>query len=447
MNVIDNNDTNSYYNLNTFDHDPLSSIFDNSNDDIANNMNNMKNNVINGMNNNMNNNMNSMNNIMNDLDMTNCGRPSLGNSPGMNKLLIKHMRGRNNRDFKELVANFWMQPQNINSFKSSQTQSIQPLKNNTSNTSLSGTDAFGSFHPIELSSSKNKYINGKPNATMDLRIPLESRTNSGPVLRADNLGINKNVFRSSSPSQRFGNSSNMRSSSNMMENNMMPPMTQSSSNFNTSRRVSMCNSSVISDNSNHSQNSHHRVKPSASSIINSATNIVNGNEFDTVCFDNNGMNNNINMDPIPSNHNHTDGSFNNSNVVSEPGPYDIVCGRNSGAYNYIGNRRFRVTIEMNLQRYIDSPTREDKTNVIKSIVWMLHEQVGARFLKKETSKKNSGSRRRGTPRYTIMTDKQAREKVGHALRDLVITARKEQQQGKKQAEEQAPKEVPKQQNQ
>merc|ERR1712003_407095 len=178
------------------------------------------------------------------------------------------------------------------------------------------------------------------------------------------------------------------------------------------------------------------MKPSASAIINAATNIVNGNDFDPVCF-NNGMNNNINMDPIPNNMNHMDG-FNNCNVVAEPGPYDIVCGRNSGAYNYIGNRRFRVTIEMNLQRYIDSPTREDKTNVIKSIVWMLHDQVGARFLKKETCKKSSGSRRRGTPRYTIMTDKQAREKVGHALRDLVITARKEQQQAnsKKETQEQ-----------
>merc|ERR1712166_827716 len=151
---------------------------------------------------------------------------------------------------------------------------------------------------------------------------------------------------------------------------------------------------------------------------------------------NNTMNNTMNsntMNNMTSNHIHMDASLGNniSNVVSEPGPYDIVCGRNSGAFNYIGNRRFRVTIEMNLQRYIDSPTREHKTNVIKSIVWMLHEQVGARFLKKETPKKSSGSRRRRTPRYTVMTHKQAREKVGHALRDLVITARKEQKEEKK----------------
>jgi hypothetical protein len=169
-------------------------------------------------------------------------------------------------------------------------------------------------------------------------------------------------------------------------------------------------------------------------MTNMNMNNINMNNMNMNSMNNINMNN-MNMDPIPSNHNHT---VNNSNVLSEPGPYDIVCGRNSGAYNYIGNRRFRVTIEMNLQRYIDSPTREDKTNVIKSIVWMLHEQVGARFLKKETSKKSSGSRRRGTPRYTIMTDKQSREKVGHALRDLVITARKEQQE-KKQPLEEGPK--------
>jgi hypothetical protein len=191
----------------------------------------------------------------------------------------------------------------------------------------------------------------------------------------------------------------------------------------------MCSSSVISDDSNHS---HHSVKVSPTAVINAATNIVNGNELESVYNMNDNLNNIMTMDPIPSSHNHIDASLgdNNSNVVSEPGPYDIVCGRNSGAYNYIGNRRFRVTIEMNLQQYIYSPTREDKTNVIKSIVWMLHEQVSARFLKKETSKKSSGSRRRGTPRYTVMTDKQAREKVGHALRDLVITARKEQQKEK-----------------
>jgi hypothetical protein len=353
----------------------------------------------------------------------------------------------------------------------------QALKNTMSNNSLmrrtSSADLFGNFHPIELSSKKNSnFMNGKPNANMDMRVPMKSPSSAGSILAA---GIDKSLFQPSSPSRRFNKNKNN------IDNTSMPPMTQSMSNISTSRRVSVCSSSVISDDSSHS------VKVSSSAIINAATNIVNGTDFESFYNMNDNMNDNMNknmnnnmsnsmsnnmsnnmnnsmsnnmnnimsnnmnndmsnntnndinnmnsnmMHTMTSNHINMDASLGNniSNVVSEPGPYDIVCGRNSGAYNYIGNRRFRVTIEMNLQRYIDSPTREDKTNVIKSIVWMLHEQVGARFLKKETFKKSSGSRKRGTPRYTVMTDKQAREKVGHALRDLVITARKEQQEQQK----------------
>lgn len=439
MNIIDNNETN--INLSTFADQPLSSVFD-CNNNIESSL---------DMNNNMNNNMNNMNNMNTMSQLMNSGMNSVMNnannlgscSPDKNKLLLKSLRNKNSKDFKELVANFWMPAQKNDGFQQPQTLPNQALKNSMSNNSMArrtpSTDAFGNFHPIELSSNKNNNLmNGKPNATIDMRIPLESTSSSVPLFSADNLGINKNFFRPSSSARKFSNNSGMVPSSNGMDNTMMPPITQSMANFNNSRRVSMCSSSVVSDDSNHSRQA---IKPSPSAIINAATNIVNGNDFESLY----NMNNNINIDPITGSHNHMDGSLGNNsgNVVSEPGPYDIVCGRNSGAYNYIGNRRFRVTIEMNLQRYIDSPTREDKTNVIKSIVWMLHEQVGARFLKKETCKKSSGSgsRRRGTPRYTIMTDKQAREKVGHALRDLVITARKEQLQEKKQPREQVSKEI------
>jgi len=457
MNVIDTNDPSSHYqlnsssdhiNLNTFADQPLSGVFDcniNSNGNSMNNMNDNSNNMGNAMNNSMNNNSSSMNMF----------------DANQNRILLKHIRNKNTKDFKDLVANFWTPSNNNNSFQ--QSQMAQPVKNMMTLPSISqrtpSTDAFGNFHPVEVSANKNKntFTNGKPNATMDMRIPLKNPS-SDSALSSNNLAINKNLFRP----YRTNSNSNMGSSSIRMNNNMIPPMTQSMSTLASSRRVSVCSSSVISDDSNHSRQS---SKQSATAIINAATNIVNGNDLDglfnmnmnnnmnmnmnnmnmnnmnmnnmnSINMNNMNMNNmNMNMDPIPSNHNHT---VNNSNVLSEPGPYDIVCGRNSGAYNYIGNRRFRVTIEMNLQRYIDSPTREDKTNVIKSIVWMLHQQVGARFLKKETSKKSSGSRRRGTPRYTVMTDKQSREKVGHALRDLVITARKEQQE-KKQPLEEGPK--------
>lgn len=96
--------------------------------------------------------------------------------------------------------------------------------------------------------------------------------------------------------------------------------------------------------------------------------------------------------------------------IEKIGPYDIICGRNNGAHNWVGNRRFRITIMMNLKRYTDAPTREEKTHVIKSVIDLLisTEQVGARFIKKV-----------GEGMYVRLKDKQIREKVGHAFREMM----------------------------
>jgi hypothetical protein len=100
-------------------------------------------------------------------------------------------------------------------------------------------------------------------------------------------------------------------------------------------------------------------------------------------------------------------------VIEQPMPYDIICGRNSGSHNWCGNKRFRVTIMMNLQSYVDAPTREDKTYVIKSVMDILEHDVGARFLKKV-----------GESTYIPLEEKQIREKVGHAFRDMIYTSQK-----------------------
>jgi len=96
--------------------------------------------------------------------------------------------------------------------------------------------------------------------------------------------------------------------------------------------------------------------------------------------------------------------------IEKIGPYDIICGRNNGAHNWVGNRRFRITIMMNLKRYTEAPTREEKTHVIKSVIDLLlsTEHVGARFIKKV-----------GEGMYVRLKDKQIREKVGHAFRDMM----------------------------
>lgn len=86
-------------------------------------------------------------------------------------------------------------------------------------------------------------------------------------------------------------------------------------------------------------------------------------------------------------------------------PYDIICGRNSLAFNNIGNRRFRVTISLNLQRYNRAKTKQERTLVIRSIIDVLRLEAGARFLK-----------RKGDV-FVELSERQVRQKVAHALRD------------------------------
>eukprot|EP00532_Pseudo-nitzschia_australis_P011487 CAMPEP_0168234324 /NCGR_PEP_ID=MMETSP0140_2-20121125/18197_1 /TAXON_ID=44445 /ORGANISM="Pseudo-nitzschia australis, Strain 10249 10 AB" /LENGTH=301 /DNA_ID=CAMNT_0008167093 /DNA_START=225 /DNA_END=1130 /DNA_ORIENTATION=+ len=102
--------------------------------------------------------------------------------------------------------------------------------------------------------------------------------------------------------------------------------------------------------------------------------------------------------------------------IGEIRPYDIVCGRNNGAHNCIGNRRFRVTIMMNLKRYMDAPNREEKSCVIKSVIDLLtdEEEVGARFIKKV-----------GDGMYVRLKERQIREKVGHGFREMIALSAKD----------------------
>lgn len=323
-----------------------------------------------------------------------------------NKSAMNKIRRKNSYSlFKERASNFLIPLTVASGASTSSGEKDYPLKNNQNTSNLmrrksstdffgmrrrSSTDIFGAFHPIEYNNKNNtNHPNGSANATMN---PTQQTScSTGNIYHSiDLLGIDKKLFRTGS---RIANNKKDNNRSNSAKN----PRINSVSDLLTPNAVPLMVDSARQN-----------APCSTSAIINSATSILDcHNTF------------------------HSNGSNESGTEVLQPGPYDIVCGRNSGAYNYIGNRRFRVTIEMNLQRYINSPTREDKTNVIKSIVWMLHNDVGARFLKKETIKTSKHARassgKKATSRYVVMTDKQSREKVGHALRDLVIAARKERQ--------------------
>jgi hypothetical protein len=105
-------------------------------------------------------------------------------------------------------------------------------------------------------------------------------------------------------------------------------------------------------------------------------------------------------------------SNNNHNNHNNLGSWDVICGRCSDAYSNVGNRRFRVIVNLNLQRYVDARSRNDRGNVIQSVAQSLRHDMGARFLKKC----NNGD-------FVELDDKIIRQKVGHALRDMAVQQR------------------------
>ena len=107
----------------------------------------------------------------------------------------------------------------------------------------------------------------------------------------------------------------------------------------------------------------------------------------------------------------------------EIGLYDVLCGRDKAAFNNIGNRRFRVTVSLSLERYLQAATRKDKSVVIKSVVTMLHADGGKFLQLVSTSTKHHNGSHDG-PLYVELNEKQAHEKAGHALRDMALLRNK-----------------------
>jgi hypothetical protein len=105
-------------------------------------------------------------------------------------------------------------------------------------------------------------------------------------------------------------------------------------------------------------------------------------------------------------------STESSSDVTAIGLYDKLCGRDSNAFNNIGNRRFRITVSVALESYMKAPTRKDKSIVVKSVVALVHEN-GGRFLRQSR-------RKDGIVTFIELNKKSSHEKAGHALRDMTL---------------------------
>lgn len=106
----------------------------------------------------------------------------------------------------------------------------------------------------------------------------------------------------------------------------------------------------------------------------------------------------------------------------QPGNYDVICGRGKGCAKSIGNQRFRVTIAMKKYAYVLAESKVDKSVVLDSVVRLVKEaSPNGGFIRQD----------RTTGRWYRIPDSQARDKVGHCMRDLVQSH--ERQQRKKNA--------------
>ena len=88
-----------------------------------------------------------------------------------------------------------------------------------------------------------------------------------------------------------------------------------------------------------------------------------------------------------------------------PHPYDILCGKDQLALNNVGNRRFRVTVALNMSNYSSKTNRQEKGTVIDTIVKLVNHN-GGRFYK------------RVDQTWVELSLQESRQKVSHAFRDL-----------------------------
>ena len=99
-----------------------------------------------------------------------------------------------------------------------------------------------------------------------------------------------------------------------------------------------------------------------------------------------------------------------SNRSLEPNEYDIVCGRGKGSYNKPGNKKFRAIVDIYAAEYQQATTKLEKSNVLSKVLDHVKKSGngGARFI---------AVNKRGD--WYQVSDDQAREKVGHSIREAV----------------------------
>lgn len=96
---------------------------------------------------------------------------------------------------------------------------------------------------------------------------------------------------------------------------------------------------------------------------------------------------------------------NYNSSIAEPTKDDVLCGKDTTLARHPGNQRFREKIQVELPRYLQARSKQDKMKITKSIVQYITVKLGSRFLKAKSGGK-----------WVEIDGQAARDKVSHALR-------------------------------
>lgn len=119
----------------------------------------------------------------------------------------------------------------------------------------------------------------------------------------------------------------------------------------------------------------------------------------------------------------------------EPGEYDVICSRGKQYYNHIGNIRFRTMVESHVEEYCRAETKVGKGAVVMSIVDAIRRaspaggfvrfsvkrgryvEIGDELVSQDSKNPCIDEHNDSNTCEFTSNEKQAREKVGHALRE------------------------------
>ena len=100
----------------------------------------------------------------------------------------------------------------------------------------------------------------------------------------------------------------------------------------------------------------------------------------------------------------------------KPDNWSVICGRGRDAFDHVGNRRFRILVDINLEKYSKARSKFEKSMIVVGILDAIRDgsEVGG-FVKHDPK---SG-------RYFEVGDEVAREKIGQQFRTALAERRKD----------------------